>query len=123
MRFAGWVPAGELPGYYEAAQVVAVPSLCPEAMGLVAVEAMAVGRPVVGSNVGGIPELVTDAVTGRVVQPSDVGGLADALAEILSDAQLAERMSVAARQASEAFAADGFVDALERTYRELARVP
>jgi glycosyltransferase involved in cell wall biosynthesis len=89
-------------------------------MGLVAVEAMAVGRPVVGSDVGGIPELVTDAVTGRIVQPSDVDGLAGALEEILSDDRVAERMSAAARQASEAFASDGFVEALEQTYRELA---
>ena len=77
------------------------------------------GRPVVGSNVGGIPELVTDGVTGKIVEPGDVDGLGDALLGILSDAHLAQRMSRAARRAAEAFDAERFLDALERIYEEL----
>ncbi|HWD72555.1 MAG TPA: glycosyltransferase family 4 protein [Actinomycetota bacterium] len=120
VAFAGWVSPHHLPRYYAASQVVAVPSLCPETLPTVVIEALAVGRPVVGSNVGGIPELVTDGVTGKIVEPGDVDGLADALLGILSDAHLARRMSLAARQAAAAFDAEGFLDALERIYEELA---
>jgi glycosyltransferase involved in cell wall biosynthesis len=120
VRFTGWVGAASVAGYYEAAQVLAIPSLCPENLPTVAIEAMAVGRPIVGSNVGGIPELVADGVTGRIVEPRDADGLAAALREILSDSELAERMSAAARDASQTFGAGRFVDALERVYLELA---
>jgi glycosyltransferase involved in cell wall biosynthesis len=121
VRFAGWVSSDDIRPYYAAAQVVAVPSLCPETLSMVTIEAMAFGRPVVGTKVGGIPEVVTDAVTGTLVEPGDAQGMADALAEILGDAARARRMSVAAREASEAFGAERFLDALEQTYGELAR--
>ncbi|HEY2668343.1 MAG TPA: glycosyltransferase family 4 protein [Actinomycetota bacterium] len=121
VRFAGWVAPKDIGPYYAAAQVVAVPSLCPETLAMVTVEAMAFGRPVVGSNVGGIPEVVVDTVTGNLVKPGDAEALADALAGILGDAVRARRMSIAAREASEAFGAQQFLDALEETYRELAR--
>jgi glycosyltransferase involved in cell wall biosynthesis len=84
---------------------------------------MAFGRPVVGTDVGGIPEVVVDAVTGRLVKPGDAQGLADALADILGDPERARRMSIAAREASEAFGAERFLDRLEKTYVELARSP
>jgi glycosyltransferase involved in cell wall biosynthesis len=119
VEFAGWVSPHDLPRYYAASQVVAVPSLCPETLPTVVIEALAVGRPVVGSNVGGIPELVTDGVTGKTVEPGDVDGLGDALLGILSDARLAQRMSLAARRAAEAFDAERFLDALEQIYEEL----
>lgn len=121
VRFAGWVSSKDIRQYYAAAQVVAVPSLCPETLAMVSVEAMAYGRPVVGSNVGGLPEVVVDTVTGSLVKPGDPRELADALAGILGDAARARRMSVAAREASEAFGAERFLDALEETYDELAR--
>jgi len=120
VRFVGWVGPADIGKYYSESQVVAVPSLCPETLSMVTIEAMAVGRPVVGSNVGGIPEVVVDTVTGSLVEPGDPEGLADALAAILVDGACAQRMSVAARTASEAFSAERFLDALEQTYRELA---
>lgn len=121
VRFAGWVGPSDTAEHYAAARVVAVPSLGPETLSMVTIEAMAVGRPVVATNVGGLPELVEDSVTGSLVEPGDVCGLADALAAILTDGELALRMSVAARRASEVFGAERFLDALERTYCELTR--
>jgi glycosyltransferase involved in cell wall biosynthesis len=121
VRFAGWVASGDIRQFYAAAQVVAVPSLSPETLAMVTVEAMAFGRPVVGTDVGGIPEVVEDTVTGRLVKPRDPEGLADALADILGDPARARRMSIAAREASEAFGAERFLDRLEETYGELAR--
>jgi len=63
---------------------------------------MARARPVVASRVGGIPELVEHGVTGLLVPPEDVPALAEALATILRDGNLAERMGQTGRQRVEA---------------------
>ena len=61
-------------------------------------EAMAHGRPVVASAVGGIPELVEDGVTGYLVEPGDVAGLRAAIEKVLADPALRRRMGQAARE-------------------------
>lgn len=68
-----------------------------EGMGRVVIEAAARGRAVVASRVGGIPDVVTDDETGVLVAPGDAAALADALARILSDRGLAERLGAEAR--------------------------
>lgn len=120
VRFTGWVGSAEIGRYYASARVVAVPSLCPETLSMVTIEAMAVGRPVVGSNVGGIPEVVVDSVSGCLVEPGDADGFADAITAILVDAERAQRMSVEARAGSQVFDAAAFIDALVETYHEVA---
>lgn len=77
--------SAELADAYAAADLVAVPSKH-EAFGLVVLEAWCAGKPVVATRVGGLPELVEDAVTGRLVPPGDVSALADAVADLLGDA-------------------------------------
>ena len=72
-----------------------------EGLGRVVVEAFCRGRGVVGSSVGGIPDLVSDDVTGILVAPEDAAALADALVRVLSDRELAERLGAAARAAVE----------------------
>ena len=64
-----------------------------EGMGRVVVEAFCRARPVVGSRVGGIPDLVQDDVNGLLVEPGDLDALADALVRVLTDRELAERLS------------------------------
>jgi glycosyltransferase involved in cell wall biosynthesis len=78
VTFAGSVDPTELARDYAAARLVAVPSRR-EGFGMVAAEALAAGRAVVGTRVGGLPDLVTDGVTGTLVAPDDVGALVDAL--------------------------------------------
>jgi glycosyltransferase involved in cell wall biosynthesis len=63
-----------------------------EGSSLVTLEAMAHGVPVVATRAGGIPDKVTDGVTGRLVAPGDVGALADAIAELLADAPRRQQM-------------------------------
>ncbi len=78
VTFAGPVAPDELGPYYRAARLVAVPSHR-EGFGLVAAEALACGRAVVASAVGGLAQVVADGVTGRLVPAGDVAALADAL--------------------------------------------
>jgi glycosyltransferase involved in cell wall biosynthesis len=68
-----------------------------ELLGLSILEAMASGTPVVASRVGGVPEIVVDGETGFLVPPGDVAALHDALARVLSDAALAQRLGANAR--------------------------
>ena len=87
----GPVEPERLPHYYHAIDVLAMPSRW-EGFGLTAAEAMAAGKPVVGSDVPGLAEVVTDGKTGFLVPVEDSGQLADKLTMLLSDNSLAEKM-------------------------------
>jgi glycosyltransferase involved in cell wall biosynthesis len=91
-----------------------------EALGLALLEAMALEKPVVATRVGGIPEVVEDGVTGRLVPSDDPESLAESLLELLADRELRVRMGRAGRQrVLERFRIEQTIDALQRTYEEL----
>jgi colanic acid/amylovoran biosynthesis glycosyltransferase len=92
----GFVPHDELGDLYDRAAVVVCPSYR-EGLPLCVLEAMAHGKPVVASAVGGIPELVEDGVTGFLVEPGDVAGLRAAIERLLADPMLRRRLGLAAR--------------------------
>jgi glycosyltransferase involved in cell wall biosynthesis len=94
--FAGYQPHEQLAGYYQLATVLAMPSTSrTEGFGLVFAEAGAVGVPVIGSAIGGVPYAVRHGETGLLVQPGDIDGLAEALGRVLDDADLARRLGAA----------------------------
>ena len=93
----GFVPHEELVRYYERAAVVACPSRR-EGFGVVCAEAMAHGRAVVATAVGGHLDLVEDGETGLLVPPGDVGALRAALERLLADRELRARLGAAARE-------------------------
>jgi glycosyltransferase involved in cell wall biosynthesis len=97
----GFLPHEELERRYERAAVVACPSRR-EGFGVVAAEAMAHGRPVVASAVGGLLDLVADEQTGLLVPPGDVGALRAAIERLLGDAELRRRLGEAAREKARA---------------------
>jgi glycosyltransferase involved in cell wall biosynthesis len=86
----------DLPACLAAADVVAMPSRH-EGLGVAALEAMAAGRPVVASRVGGLAEVVADAETGLLVPPGDAVALGEALARLVRDAGLRARLGAAGR--------------------------
>lgn len=79
VRFLGYVPDEDLPVLYSSADVFVLPSRY-EGFGLVLLEAMACGTPVIGADAGGIPTAISDSEYGRVVE-RDIGELADAMSE------------------------------------------
>jgi glycosyltransferase involved in cell wall biosynthesis len=103
--------------------IAVVPSRWPEPCPLVALEAMAAGRPVVASAVGGIPDLVLDGTTGILVPPGDVSALRASILRLLSEPELRARMGRAARQRALGYSASTLVARIERVYQEVATTP
>ena len=115
------MPPAEVGPYYERAAVVVVPSRR-EGYGVVAREAMAYGRPVVATAVGGLVDAVEDGVTGLLVAAGDVKAIRHAVSRLLDDPALRRRLGEAARdQARERFSASAARDAVAEVYREVAR--
>lgn len=97
VRVVGEVP--DITPYVDSADVMVVPSTSPEPFGLVAIEAFARGKPVLGSNAGGLADVVTHGVTGWLFEPGDTSGLAAVLREV--DRPRALAMGRLARRAYE----------------------
>ena len=115
----GFVPPSELGLYYERAAVVVVPSRR-EGYGVVAREAMAHGRPVVATAVGGLLDAVEDEVTGLLVPAEDAAALRAAVVRLLADAELRGRLGGrAVRRATEVFSAAAPVEAMVATYDDV----
>lgn len=105
-----------------AADVVVLPSIAKEGLGLVLVEAALLEKPTIGSNAPGIDEAIADGVSGLLVPPGDAAALADSLARLLVDADLRQQMGHAGRErAVRMFTQDAMVDGFEALYRELAK--
>jgi glycosyltransferase involved in cell wall biosynthesis len=113
----GFVPHDELQRLYARAAVVACPSRR-EGFGVACLEAMAHGRPVVATRVGGLRDLVVDGETGLVVPPRDPEALRLALERLLADPSLRRRLgSAGRRRAKEGFSWDVVTEATVAAYR------
>jgi len=118
VRFIGSVSQEDLPLHYNAADVCVLPSHY-ESFGLAALEAAACGRPVVASEVGGLPSIVRNGSTGFLVEPKHSDSMAERLCELLGDDMLRSRMGSAARTHAETLGWDRSADALLDRYREM----
>ena len=98
----GTVPRNQMPGFWNSLSVAVVPSFH-EAFGLIAVEAMACGIPIVATAVGGLKEIVKDRETGLLVPPGDAAALAQALVTLLTDEPLRRRLGQGALRRAEMF--------------------
>jgi glycosyltransferase involved in cell wall biosynthesis len=113
VEFRGW--SGDPAGWYAAADVVALSS-DNEGTPLTLIEAAAAGRPVVATAVGGVLDIVSDGVTGFVVDPSDEEAFGRRLLELAVDPGLRARMARAAVSTAGRFSAARLVDDLEEVY-------
>jgi glycosyltransferase involved in cell wall biosynthesis len=111
----------DVPALLAAADVFVLPSLY-EGLPLVALEAMAVGRPIVGTRVCGTDEVVADGVTGRLVEARDAAALATALLEVLLQPDLRARWGDAGRRRfAEQFTAARMARQMADVYEEVLR--
>jgi D-inositol-3-phosphate glycosyltransferase len=119
VRFVGAVPHEQLGDYYAMADLCVVPSLT-ESFGLVALEAQALGTPVVAASVGGLREVVEDGVTGILVDGHESADYARAIASILEDPVLRDEMGEEARRRAARFTWHRAVDRLAAIYDRLS---
>jgi glycosyltransferase involved in cell wall biosynthesis len=111
----------DVPAVTAALDVAVLPSYR-EALGLTVLEAMALSRPVVASNVGGIPEMIEDGVTGLLVPPRDAGALAAAIIRLLRDHPFADTLARAGHDlVHDRFCIELMVRAVEQIYDDGAR--
>ena len=122
IELPGWLDSGALAALYRRAAVVAVPSHY-ETFGLVALEAMAHGAPLVATRAGGLVDLVDDGTTGLLCRPGAVAALAAAIGRLLDGPELAARLGAAAAvRARRDFAPAALAGRWEDVYgRALAR--
>ena len=113
------VPNREVMAAWARCSVGIVPSTCTESFGIVAVEAMACGRPVVASGIGGLREVVADGETGLLTRPGDPHSLRMAIQALLDAPSLRARMGEAARKRARAFTGSRVAERVEDVYREL----
>lgn len=118
VTFLGKKNQDSLPYYYSAAEAVVVPSQY-ESFGMVALEAMACGTPVVASQIGGLAYLVQDGVTGFTVPVDDPLELANRLTSLITDPGLRDRMGKQAVQVAQDYAWDKIASKLLVVYEEL----
>ena len=122
VRRVGPLPNREVLALYPLADVVVVPSVVPDALSRVILEAMAASRAVVATRVGGTPELVLHDVTGVLVERGDRKALADAIAALLRDPSRRQRLGQAAREhVTRGFSSEQTVDQLVAVYAAARR--
>ena len=122
VRWLGRVEHEAMPALYRAADLVVLPSVGPEALSRVPLEAAAAGRPTVGARAGGIPEEILDGETGLLVKRGDPEELAKAILRLLEDDELRTRLGESARRfAGQRFGADAVVETLLAAYAESGR--
>jgi len=120
VAFLGKRGQDTLPYYYSAAEVVVMPSLY-ESFGMVALEAMACGTPVVASEVGGLGYLVQNGITGYTIPDSDPEALCEKLSWLLNDSSLHKQMSAAAAEYAKTYAWERVAEQIARVYEEIKK--
>jgi len=95
--FLGHQSEADLKDYYRKSDVFVMPSR-QEGFGIVFLEAMGFGKPVIAAASGGAPDIVVDGLTGFLIEYGDVNALADRLISVLSDAKLRERLGTSGRE-------------------------
>ncbi len=113
VKFLGW--RDDIPEIMQALDIFVLPSLN-EGMGRVLVEAMAAGKPIVASGVGGILDLVKHGQNGLLVKPGDANGLALAIKQLLMDKEMRDKMGKNGRFMASDFGVEKMVEKIDALY-------
>jgi glycosyltransferase involved in cell wall biosynthesis len=119
VHFVGWVKNKDLDIYYQKASIVVTPSVCQEIFGLVILEAMGAGRPVIGTNVGGISEIIVDGVNGYLVEPQSPEQIAEKVIKLFSDEDLLKAFGKNARKKAQEFSLEKYAINLVHIYEQI----
>lgn len=115
----GWVAHSKVTPIYDDCDILVLPSYA-EGLPMSVIEAMGRGLPVVTTDVGGIPEAVTDGENGFIIKPGDIGGLADKLGSLVKDPALREKMGRRSLELAHGrFSADAVAQKLTQLYDRL----
>jgi glycosyltransferase involved in cell wall biosynthesis len=118
VRFVGKIAHPELPAYYNAADIVVLPSELQESFGMVLIEGMACGKPVVASSIPGVRSIVRDGVDGVIIQPGSAEALTVGIGTLLASDLRA--MGAAGRAKVEAkYSWPSIITALEQLYQDV----
>ena len=117
INFLGW--RNDIDEIMPVFDIFVLPSLN-EGMGRVLVEAMAAGKPIVASNVGGIPDLVKHNHNGLLVPPGDEKALAAAIMQLINDPEKAKMMGQCGRELCHQFSLDAMIEKIDQLYMELS---
>lgn len=119
-HFVGKIPQPDLPPYYNAADVIVLPSQLQESFGMVLIEAMACSKPVIASRLPGVRTIVNEGEDGLLVEPSNVGALRTALQTLFADSARRSGMGRAGRAKVEArFSWERVTTQLEALYQDV----
>ena len=117
--FPGYVDDEEIPAFYNLADLFVLPSFY-EGFGIPVLEAMAFSKPCVVTDVGGNPEIVTHGETGLVTPSENTEAFTQAIAQLIEDNALAQRMGKAARERYENnFTVKSMAESYQRIYRKI----
>lgn len=116
--FTGW--RSDVPGFLSLFDIFVLPSLN-EGMGRVLVEAMVAGRPIVASNVGGIPDLVKDGQNGLLVPAADVKALTNGMDFLLANPEKRTEMGGTGKKMAKQYGSDSMVQKIEKLYQGLLK--
>jgi len=119
VEFRGWVPPNEVYRHIRECTILVAPSRVGEAFCVSALQAAQMARPVIGSKLGGLPEVVSDEVTGLLIEPNSVGSLEQALSRLLAEPELILRYGRAGREFASDLTIESYTERYESLYANL----
>jgi phosphatidylinositol alpha-mannosyltransferase len=121
--FIGEVPQQDLPRYYRTADIFCAPATGHESFGIILLEAMATGKPIVATEINGFASLMTHGVEGLLVPPKDKKALAEALLSLLHDKALCLKIGDKGRMKAEQYSWDRIAQRVIDYYQSLSKGP
>jgi glycosyltransferase involved in cell wall biosynthesis len=118
MVMGSWPHAAVMEAYRRSSFSM-LPSICPETFGIVVIEAMSMGRPVIASRIAGLADVINDGENGFLVPPGDVDALSKSIQHLVDDPALRQRLGQGALRRAQDFRSSVVVPRIEAVYEEL----